>query len=156
MKNKILIIGIIVTIVLAVVIVVFFRNKTNKEEYNGEIVKFEYNYGSYFGGYRNYKIYKENNEVHIVAKGQNGIDLDIDKNVDESVLKEIENLIKRNQISEWNEFNKRDDRVTDGNGFSIKIEYSDGKTIKAEGYSKYPTNYETGHKALSNYLENIK
>lgn len=158
MKNKMVIVVIIILLVLGIIggILFFGKNKENAEQYNKEIQSFEYHYGSYNPGYKEYKIYTANNKIYISAKGFNGIDLNIDKEVDKSILNDISEIVKENKIYEWNEFNKSDKNVTDGNSFKLKIKYVDGKEINAYGYMKYPKNYEQGHKSLVTYLEKIK
>lgn len=150
MKKKIIIGAILV------VGVIFFVGNSKQEKYEGDIVSFEYNYGDYNGGYYNYKIYKQDDKNYIKAKGMNGIELNVEKEVDDTVLKDISKIVKDNRIYEWNGFDKKDSHILDGYSFSLTIKYSDGKEIKANGYMKYPNNYETNHKVLVDYLELLK
>ena len=152
MKKKI-IIGAILILIVGVLLLVCYKKQ---EKYEGNIVSFEYNYGSYNGGYYNYKIYKQDDKSFIKAIGMDGIELNLDKEVDDTVLKDISKIVKDNKIYKWNGFDKKDSHILDGYGFTLKIKYSDGKEIKANGYMKYPNNYEINHKILVDYLELLK
>jgi len=156
-----LVLGIVVILVIAVIVILTryagkdTKNK-NKKSYDGEIVGIEYSYGSYHGGYREYEIYIKNDKTYLVAKGGNGIDLNINKRIDNSVLEDISEIIEDNKIYKWYGFDKSDKHILDGYSFSLIVKYKDGKEEKAHGYMKYPSNYEEGHKALSDYLESFK
>ena len=86
----------------------------------------------------------------------NGVDLNLDKELEESVLKDISKIVQENRIYKWNGFSKKNDDISDGYTFSLTIKYNDGKEVKAYGHEKYPKNYENIHKILSNYLETVK
>ena len=153
MKNKYLIgVVLILMIIAGIVIVNRYRKIVN---YNGDILSFEYEFGGYPDGIYNYKIYTEKGKVYILAKGMNGVDLNIYKENDTSVLTNLSNIINENRIYEWNGFNKKSN-ILDGYSFSLVIKYNDGKEVQAYGHEKYPTNYKNIHKLLLNYLNSIK
>ena len=52
------------------------------QKYDGDIQSFRYYYGSFNGGYYEYDISFEDGVSHLVAKGMNGVDLDLDKDID--------------------------------------------------------------------------
>ena len=110
--KKVMIGVIIVLIVVAVIVVVLF----------------EYNYGSFHGGERNYKIYAENGNTYISAKGLNGINLDLEKEIEENILNDISKIIVENKIYERDGFDKRSND-TDGKSFNLKVKYANGMDI---------------------------
>ena len=143
-------------LILVIIGLLIFNRYNNKEIYDEDIISFEYSYGGYPGGYWDYKIYTENGKTYILARGMNGVDLNINKEIDKSILEDISKIVQENKIYEWNGFNKKSSFILDGYFFSLTIKYNDGKEVKAYGHEKYPTNYEISHEILSNYLESIK
>ena len=158
MKKKTIILTVFVAVLILVLVLVFLLTMRGKKEevYEGEIISISYSYGSYNGGYWNYEIYKENQKTFVKAKGWNGVELNLNKQVDNNVLDDISQIVKEKEIYKWYGFNKEDKNVLDGYSFSLTIKYSDGKEGKASGYMKYPNNYTSAHKELTNYLETIK
>ncbi|MBQ3306583.1 MAG: hypothetical protein IJG68_00160 [Bacilli bacterium] len=71
----------------------------------------------------------------------------------EETLKQIEDLLNKYQVSEWDGFNKTDSRVLDGNSFHFYVTYEDGKSISASGYMSYPKNYGIVTKELERILK---
>lgn len=138
------------------VISVFLITGCNKSnEIKSDIVSFKYYYGGYHGGYYKYTISKVEDDIIFTAKGSNGINLDIDKKIDKSYLKELSKIINENKIYEWNGFNKHNKDVQDGYGFSLEVNYENGEVIKSIGYMEYPKNYNKIHNILTDFLESI-
>lgn len=79
----------------------------------------------------------------------------MEKEIDKSYLEELAKIINDNEIYKWNGFDKSDKNILDGSSFTLEVNYSNGKTLKAHGYMKYPKNYNEGHKVLSDFLEQI-
>jgi len=166
MKKRVIVIGIIlVIIVIAAIFIIKNVNSKNDNKskdssnnaINSKIVEFSYSYGSYFGGYNEYNVYTtDEGIVHIDANGLNGSDLHIDKDVDESVLNEIDKIVNEYKIYNWDGFDKSDEDVLDGDSFEFKVSYENGKTIFAHGYMKYPDNYKEASDALINYFNSLK
>lgn len=144
----------VITLTLVIMIGVSIFNK-DKESYDEDIVNFEYSFGGYPDGYWDYQIYMKNGKTYILAKGINGVDLNIDKEVDNSVLIDIAKIVKEYEIYNWNGFNKKSN-IVDGYTFSLTIKYSDGVQITAYGHEKYPDNYKNIHEVLLKYIESIK
>lgn len=157
MKKSIII---LITIILLTIMIIgtgiFIMNQTNNTREPKEIESFEYNYGSYNGGYRKYKIYMEDSKRYISANGNNSINFNIEREIDKSVFDDISKIISENKIYNWDGFDKSDPDILDGYSFKLKLKYIDGEEINAKGYMKYPKNYADGHKNLSDYLERIK
>ena len=116
---------------------------------------FSYHYGSFFEGYYGYDIEYTDGKIMFTAKGRNGVDLDINKDIDKAKLDELAKLINEEKIYKWNDFSESDDNVMDGYGFGLKVEYEDGGYIEASGYGKYPDDYDKHHKALVTFLESL-
>ena len=111
-----------------------------KYNYEGNIVEFMYEYGSFHGGYYQYKITADDENVQMVAKGFNGIDLNIDKTVNKSIIEELEKVIENNHVGRWNGFDKEKDHSFDGSSFTLEMKYSNGEVIKSHGYEKLDKN----------------
>lgn len=127
-------------------------NHPTKNE--SEIINFSYSYGSMDYAYK-YNIEKKDEKIILTAKGQNAVDLNINKEINQSDLEQLAKIINDNGIYEWNGFNKRDKDIMDGYGFTLEIIYQDGKTLKAEGYMKYPKDYKKHHNTLVKYLKSL-
>lgn len=152
-KKKFAFIGVL--IILGAVLYLIYINRNNEEK-NNEIKSFHYSYGSFLNGYLDYDIREENGTIFLSASGKNGIDLEIDKEVDEKILEDIEKLIEDNHIENWNGFSEVDHDILDGYSYNLIIKYKNGKKLLATGYMKFPANYEQGHKALTEYLEELE
>ena len=125
-----------------------------KEKPNESAIKsFSYHYGGYNSGYYDYTIKYEDDKLVFIASGANGVDLDIHTEIDKAKLEELAKLINDKKIYEWNGFARYDKDVYDGYGFSLRVIYEDGGFLTADGYMKYPDNYDEGHAALVAFLE---
>ena len=105
--------------ILFVVVLFAISGCKKKVQIESDIISFEYNYGSYNGGYYDYKISVNDDIASFAAKGSNGVNLDIDKEIDMSYLVSLSNIINDNKIYEWNGFNKHDNLVMDGYSFEF-------------------------------------
>ncbi len=65
----------------------------------------------------------------------------LDVVVDEPVLKRLGEIAGKYRLDKWDGFNKANDYVLDGNGFSLFMTLSNGSTIKAQGTNSYPNGY---------------
>ena len=155
-KKKVLIVTIVVLLLLVGSVVYLASRKIEKPDVinSSNIVSFKYSFGSFFGGYYDYEIYQDGNEYIFTATGSNGVDLDINETVDHSILDDIQEIIRKYNIKKWNGFNKSNDDVLDGHGFSLFVRYDDYE-IKAEGYMKYPKNYMDFQEEIKEYFDNI-
>jgi hypothetical protein len=132
------------------------NNDGDREIIDSNIIEFSYEHGSYFGGYNEYHLYyTEEGIAHIEAIGYNGSELNIDKDIDESVFGEIERIVNDQEIYKWDGFDESDNDILDGSSFSLKITYKDGQSINAHGYMKYPDNYRIASDALTDYLNTL-
>ena len=165
MKKTIIIIVITLVILLIITLGILGAIKLMKilkdkdggrEKIDSNIIEFSYEHGNYFGGYNEYHLYyTEEGIAHIEAIGYNGSELNIDKDIDESVFAEIERIVNEQEIYKWDGFDESDNDVLDGYSFSLKITYKDGQSINAHGYMKYPDNYRVASDALTDYLNTL-
>ena len=144
---------ILISMLFIMIIVITGCGKT--KGIDSEITSFSYNYGGFNDGYYNYNMTLSKEEVIYIATGSNGVNLSINKTINKAVLVDLAKLINDNNIYEWNGFNK-EDNVSDGYSFELKVYYKNGEVIIANGYNKYPDNYDASHKALTNFLSSIK
>lgn len=140
---------------LLTVILIGITGCNSKEKIDSDIISFKYHYGSYNDYYYEYDINIIDEKVVLNAKGYNAVNLNVEKEIDKSYLEELAKIINDNEIYKWNDFDKSDKNILDGYGFNLEVNYSNGKTLKAHGYMKYPKNYNEGHKVLSEFLEQI-
>jgi len=61
--------------------------------------------------------------------------------VDEEFARELEQILIDNGVGKWNGFDKVDKRVLDGRSFSLYITMTDGTSVDAHGYMRWPKNY---------------
>lgn len=61
--------------------------------------------------------------------------------VDESFARELEQLLVQYKVGKWNGFNKFNKVVMDGDHFGLSVMMTDGTTLDASGYMKWPKNY---------------
>ena len=88
------------------------------------------------------------------ALGYNGVSMDVNTIIDESVMISIAEIIEDCDLASWDGFNKHDSNVLDGYSFDLLIEYQD-HSITAHGYMVFPNGYDDAHAALSLYLEDL-
>ena len=157
MRARIFIFGIIaalLTLMLPLSLVGCGGSPTIEEP--GSLRAFAYSYGSYNEGYWDFDIKPEEQGGEIryrfIATGHNGVEMDVDQYIDQSVMDDLALIIYENDIRFWNGFAEHDDSILDGYEFGLAAVYADGSLIAAGGYMKYPDNYRQGHDALSAYL----
>lgn len=131
---------IIIVILLLGVLIYLIPNKIIKKSYKIENVN--YFYLSYTKGYamNSNVMYRINKDLVATIKLYGESD-EITINVDKSVLKEIEEVLRKYDIQKWNGFKRRNSMVKDGNSFSLSIEMENGKEIEASGYASKPNNF---------------
>lgn len=153
MKNKF---KVVVFVFLTLCVIFTITGCGKKTEYTGNIISFKYYYGSYNSGYYEYNINVEDDKVIFIAKGYNGVALAVNKEIDSDYLKKLSDLINDNKLYEWDGFDRSDKDILDGYGFTLEVNYNDNTSLKANGYMKYPKNYNEIHPILSEFLKTIK
>lgn len=166
-------IGIIVAAVAVLVVVagivaaVVLTNKNNGPDgnnpggntYNGQLKSFSFGESYGLGGAVDYILVKQEDGKALLKCNFFGAvsekDKNIEKTIDAKYLSELEQILRDNNISEWNGFDQSEDGVLDGSGFSMKIDYDDGSSISAHGYMKYPDNYDKVQDELDAFFKRL-
>ena len=131
MKMKhLIIIGIIIVSVF-----LFFFLKKEKNITNINKVYFTYSTGNYMNASVSYEDARE----YVV---------------DKKILKEIEIILKQYHVAIWDNFHKYDKNVLDGNSFSFRVCFENNQEIEANGYMKWPKNYQEVKKELNEIFSN--
>ena len=141
--KKIWIILIILIIVIVIsLIVVLKKRKIELTKDNIKYIHFSYSTGNMIYSNVQYKIeYKD--YKYIATIKPNGISEEEAKKIeiDENTIEKVINVLNKYKIYHWNNFNKSDKHVLDGNSFSFSLTTKDNKTIDASGYMMWPSNY---------------
>lgn len=167
MKSKKLIIIILVIIIISFVGIFIFKNRTIDIGIEGNDAKgvkltgkeviesIYYSYAStYIGGIYSYEIYKDNDDVKlkVIYMNINEDNPDV-VSIDNSVLDKTMNLIKKHNVNKWNGYHKYATNVLDGDGFSLKFKFNDGKTIDFSGSNCAPDGYYSFEKEFFLLIE---
>lgn len=157
MKLKI-ILTIFILVTIITIIYLILNKPNNKKVEISEIKRFTFSYttGYMVNAYVRYEIeYKANKYIaRIKPNGKKEEEL-LETELDLETIKNIEKILKDNNVSKWNGFNKVDKDVLDGNSFSISITMSNDEQITASGYMKYPDNYGNVRGSLDNIFDSI-
>ena len=146
-----------VAVAIAVTAAIVIGIGFSRNDRNGGIESLSYSYGSGMGGYVEYTLKKQDNLAFYTYKCMGCLEeKDIKKTVDGSYLDKIADIVKKYDMGKWDGFNKSEDGVMDGSGFTLKIEFDDEKGIEAHGYMKYPSNYREASGELRDILDEIK
>ena len=114
------------------------------------IVRFSYSYnGSLGGNSYTYKIAARTRPVRMKLEHMLYPEYgEPEGEVGDDFLKLLEGLCRRCGIASWNGFNKYNKYVCDGSGFSLSIQYADGKVLTAHGSNSFPKGYREFKNAL--------
>jgi len=140
-------------IVLATALAVFHPGPAPAAPPVGQLNSFSYSYGGFHAAWE-YTLFRSGDEVLLLAKGLNGVNLDVHKKLDPQVLDLLYDIMVKNDVLTWNGFSGEDRGVLDGPGFSLTVVF-DNYTVTAAGYAKEPQNYQAGHRALVAFLESL-
>lgn len=61
-------------------------------------------------------------------------------------------LVKRN-VAKWNGFSGNAKNVLDGDSFSLSLEFTDGRTVSAGGYMRFPKGYREARDEIWRFLD---
>ncbi len=155
MKNK----GrFIIAIVLIITACSCFLISCSTVKTYGELQNFSYGYGSFFGGYFDYTLStitddNGNEQIYLRYETSNMAKPETKAGfISQSDMKKLNELIQKYKIERWNGFDKSDDEILDGYGFSMRADY-ENQTITARGYERRPLRYSEAHSALVSYFE---
>ena len=149
MKMKYLII-----IVFIIVILVLFFLRKEKNINNINKLTFSYSTGNYMNASVSYELVCK--DKCILSFKDDGVSYEDAKEyeVDKKILKEIEIILKQYHVARWDNFHKYDKNVLDGNSFSFRVCFENDQEIEANGYMKWPKNYQEVKKELNELFSN--
>ncbi len=141
--------------VMEYVALVYSIEKGKRERIEG-ITSFSFSHGDFWNGELDYGLVKQDNLVLLTEKCMGCQDsFEIEKTVDKKYLGEIAKIINKYEVAKWDGFDESDD-VTDGEGFSLKVTFGDGKAIEAHGYMKFPLNYHQVRDEFDDLFEKLR
>ena len=150
MKMKhLIIIGIIIVSVF-----LFFFLKKEKNITNINKVYFTYSTGNYMNASVSYELICK--DKCMLSFKDDGVSYEDAREyvVDKKILKEIEIILKQYHVARWDNFHKYDKNVLDGNSFSFRVCFENDQEIEANGYMKWPKNYQEVKKELNEIFSN--
>lgn len=143
----------VIILIIILLFCYFFINKNkNKSIKNIESFEFRYSNGYTINSDVRYTIKCNKNNCYLNTK-LSGTEEENNLELSQKCLKNIENILNKYNVSSWNNFNKSNKYVMDGNSFSINIKMQDGKKISAQGYEKWPKYYKQVKEELDNIFQ---
>ena len=112
-----------------------------------ELLSLTYDYGSYFGGSWDFSITKEGSTYLFTAVGGNGVDMNVEKEVDKSVIEDLQKIISEQKLCLRDGVHMHDEDILDGWNEDFQAEFSTGEVT----YEYYGGDARK-NEALSNYL----
>lgn len=152
MKLRVLLI-LIVILIIFVVLLIIFNPKNKKSIKDIKSIEFSYTNGYMINSDTYYKL--ECNDNCILQIKRYGSSNKEKYNVDKCVLKDIEKILNKYNVSSWDGFNKSDKNVLDGDTFSMYIVYGNNKSISSSGYMMYPNNYKNVKEELDTLFNSL-
>jgi hypothetical protein len=122
----------------------------NEKTRNAKLI-FHLNYGSYFGGYLEFVIYRNNGDFIMEVGGMNGVHLEWHFAIPESAIDAVAKSAL--PVKKW-ETEYYNPGVMDGYEWEIQLNWKECH-IKSKGYEKYPEDYESVLKSLQNAIQEI-
>lgn len=129
--------------------------KKENVEIKGRMISLSYSYSSTDGKYRDYKMQYTDGVVTVNSYGNDTTTYNATKNVDSTYLDELEKILDKYNVKDWNGFNEQGS-TDEGVGFSLEVGYSDGSNISATGFAEFPEEYESFQKDLINLFNSIE
>ncbi len=65
----------------------------------------------------------------------------IDEQADDQLIEDLEAMLMKHRVDRWDGFSGTNEAVFDGEGFTLWIELTDGRTISASGDNSFPKGY---------------
>ena len=119
---------------------------------NSKLISFYYAYSAAPRG-DNFSFEIENNkfkyESIFLKDGKRQID------IDSKILDDLKELYLKYDAYKWNGFNKCPKNVLDGQSFSIRFKFEDGKDCYAHGSNAFPKNYREFKDELNTIINPI-
>ena len=106
-----------------------------------------YRYGEI--SYDSYSIFLDEDGYHISVNDEKPL------LIDEETVQMLVEVIEEYNVSSWEGFDKTNENVLDGEGFSLEIEFTDGTSVKALGDNAFPEQYADAMGEMWDILTNI-
>ena len=155
MKGKVLLILIFSVLCVFFCLLFIFKSFKKVEIKDLKHFSFGYSVGNYSDANISYTLECSDSCVAIVKK--EGVkEEDASKiEVDSGFVKGLEDILRKYDVESWDGFSKSDKRVLDGYSFSLYAKMSNGDSISASGYMKWPKNYKNVRNELNKYFEKL-
>ena len=75
--------------------------------------------------------------------------------VDDSFKDKLSDILIKYNVDKWDGFNKSDQNVLDGDGFSFSARFQDDTSVSASGYMMWPDNYRNVRDELDSLFMDI-
>ena len=124
----------------------------DKQVENLKYLEYHYTTGNALNSDVLYKIECHNKCILTIKKENISLAESLKVELTNKELKDIESILNKYKVSKWNNYNKSNKHVLDGNSFNLYIKYSN-KNISARGYMKYPRNYHKFKKEIDSYVK---
>ena len=134
----------IVIIILVVILLLAFLFGREKPVQIGELQSFRYDYNQgYMANSNVWYTLELKDGVYTAGVKPHNVPPEDEKSftVTEDFARDLEQILVDHEVGAWNGFDKVDKRVLDGNGFSLYITMTDGTSVDAHGYMRWPKNY---------------
>ena len=137
----------ILYILMSVLLLVNF-DCTVPAEPQSNIEYFYYSYNNSFGDGSYYYLIEDGKFQY---DDYYGIDNPMITSIDPEAMEKLELICST--ISDWDGFSEADENVLDGDGFSLTVNYGDGRSVNAHGSNAYPTGYSEFAVSIEELLE---
>ena len=110
-------------------------------ENNSNIAEFEYRYiGSIGANSHSYHV-KFDEPAVFTLEGMQYPFGEVSMEIDKNTAAQIAALYKKHNLRKWNGYDRTARHVLDGDGFTLKIKFRDGKDLRAHGSNAFPKGY---------------
>lgn len=106
-----------------------------------------YRYGEI--SYDSYSIFLDEDGYQISVNDEESLP------IDEETVQMLVEVIEEYNVSSWDGFDKTNENVLDGEGFSLEIGFTDGTSVKALGDNAFPEQYADAMGEMWDILTNI-
>lgn len=139
--KKLIFVGIIILLLITILIIIAINKNKMQEEHSFKSISLNVS-GTMIGEIYSYKIEEKNKKYYLIVE-YTGINNNkpYKKSLKEETVKEIEKLIKKYDVDKWDNFNKVNQDVLDGESFSFNLEYKNKNKVYAEGSNSFPKNF---------------
>ena len=103
---------------------------------------FSYSTGNAVNAYVTYGLTEENGAFTATVKPEGVPDEEAAAfPVDAAFVQDAEALLRKYGVGGWDGYDKSNNRVLDGNSFSLSVKTADGRRVGAHGYMSWPRHY---------------